>query len=205
MNLLDVLLNVDQSPGNYSDVDPYLFSESVGLDDFVDWTLFNLHVKSYWVKHHYCTDSWCGVKAVYLNDELVGILEQEHRKSSVNIQYLSTACGDKMREFILENIDDTISYALISQVELDKEVNIQLGYGVDFTSELLLDTGFYRGKAVRACGDGDPGSYASTLLRIEFVNPEDAKAFPLLIECIEFPGTYIIDTVEFRMPYHLKK
>lgn len=206
MKFIDILLNVVKTAENSNDQNPDEFSDSVGMAEVVDWPIFNRHVTGYWVTKHLCTDTWVGLQAIYLDGELIGTSNQQYRKASIDIHYLNEACAEKMRQFIINNISNEDRYVPIHNVEtLEQELDLLEGYSVEYACQLLSKVGYYKGKSVVVLGNGDPWrGILSDLVRVQFQNDEDKAVDPLLIECIEFPNTYIINVQDFRIPFNIE-
>jgi hypothetical protein len=142
MKLIDALLKVDKSERNsvswlYSE---YL-SNSLGLVhrcfNFDD-DKFNNHFKGYYVYRHLCTDTFVGLIALYLDDELVGYSYQPARKSAITYKFVSKEMCDKLISLIrsCEQIDYN-EYDL----PIDPEEEIDDYHKVIFSGQLQKPVG----------------------------------------------------------------
>jgi hypothetical protein len=204
MNFLEMLLQVDKAESNISENDPYIFSEAVGLTEAVGWTTFNDHVKGYWVRPKLSHDTWVGLAAIYLDDELVATTNQLTRKGSGFIRFLNTTCAEKMKQFILMNVADSDNhYCTYPVAELFAPVSD--GYTVSFSDQLLDSRGFYNGKPVTVAGVANKNSLFDTAILIKFDNESDRKLDPLLIESLNDESVYVIEIADFIIPNRVKK
>lgn len=94
----------------------------------------NQHIKQYYVYKHLCSDTWVGLKAIYLDDELVGYSNQTSRKGGIEYAFVSEEAAIKLREFILSCCDNEV--LLISNEE-----EIADYHNCYYASQLLVPIG----------------------------------------------------------------
>jgi hypothetical protein len=138
MKLIDALLNVDKSQSDYVN-DEDLF-ESFGIPYHWDSNVAD-QLKAYYVIRWCCTDTWVGLRAIYLDDELVGMSTQSARKSNESFKWLSKEAANKVRQLIQPDPAEP------DLIDLDEE--IQPFYTVAYSSQIIDDEGFYQGRPVK--------------------------------------------------------
>lgn len=136
LTVKEAIEQVDRSKENEETYIPFeemcsdLFNRYVQIDDENE----EHQLKYYWLAHHYCTDSWVGIRVYYLNDDPVCVSHQAGRKCSEDFYWVSKEAADKVREYLLSlakpMANDNISYA-----PLDEEMGE--GYKVDYSGQLL--------------------------------------------------------------------
>lgn len=173
MKLIDALLNVKKDEPD--DIDIELFFQEFNLNcGSIDYTKYMSSVKAYWIKKWYCSDTWVGMKAIYLNDELVGYLNQVGRKCGVSIKYVSEESAKKLKTFIEDLLGDIENFSII-------DMNEEIGkfYAVDYTQQLLDKEGFYNGKRATYAGSGEPSNWLSEKIKVIIEGEDDAKFIPV--------------------------
>lgn len=95
----------------------------------------------------YCTDSWVGVNAVYLNGELICITKQWGRKCSVEYEWVSKEVYGKVSAFVRSLCEDELDNN--TYIDLDSECEPL--YTLEFTGHLIPrfhSEAIYNGKTV---------------------------------------------------------
>lgn len=136
IKLIDALRNVDKSDPSWVNMEG--LAEALGVNYDYDQDHGD-RFKAYYLIKWYCTDTWVGVQAIFLDDELVAMSKQTARKESEQISFVSAEAADKVRELIYAK-------QYVDLVESDMEVGPF--YTVQFGSQLLTKEGFYNGKPV---------------------------------------------------------
>lgn len=142
LKLLNALANVDRSqPSQY--VDSSELGAALSIDFYCGIPVaYEERVKSYWLIKWRCTDTWVGLQALFFDDELMGRIWQDARKSPVSIAFVSNESAHRLRDYMLTASPDN-QYSLINPTdELDDT------YGVEYGSQLLVDSGLYQGQPV---------------------------------------------------------
>lgn len=86
------------------------------LYDWIEQDETNPRFRVYWLKTWYCTDTWVGYRAWFLDDELVAMTYQAGRKYDEEFSWVSKEAYDKSRKVIHElhsnmtNDDDMINF-----------------------------------------------------------------------------------------------
>lgn len=137
MKIIDALKNVDKSNPCYLDIDD-LANELQLYTATMNYEVIEQRLKEYYLMKWYCTDTWVGVSAIYLDGELVGCITQNARKAEKIYSWISLLCVDKVRQVILEcmEFDDAV-YEIIDPTDPVVEY-----YSVDYSSQLLDTEGF---------------------------------------------------------------
>lgn len=143
INLIEALKRVDKSTSNsppWEEVCEDLnisYSYQLEIDE-------DTRLKCFPVIQWCCTDTWVGLEALYLDDELVGMTWQEARRSTIDIKWISQEAANKTRNYILSLTPIPDSIALIGADE-----EIDEFYSVAASSRISND-GFYQGHPARA-------------------------------------------------------
>ncbi len=137
MKLRDILANIDKSSPQWVDIDD-LFDEfqltrpySADIPDVG----FNEYAFGTWT----CTDTAVGFSAIFLGDEPVAMVYQSSRKADRRIFWLSKEARAKVRQILLEIIDNASDDDNATFVNLDDDMKDgfhvsfgpQIGSGVD--------------------------------------------------------------------------
>lgn len=144
MKLIDALKNVVRSSDNQAHLDYDFFRGECSISYDYDFLYDKIEegLKAFWVYKWLSTDTWVGMSALYLNDELVGYTKKSARKSSFDIHFVDEESYNKVRDFLIscseKDKPKCISY------ELEKEIGDF--YSVYYVEQLLTDTGVYGGK-----------------------------------------------------------
>lgn len=188
LKLLDALSKVDRSqPAQY--VDSFELVDALSIDSYGAIPVaFEERVTSYWLIKWLCTDTWVGLRALYFDDELVGQIWQDARKSSAVITFVSIASAERLRDYLLTANPES-KYPLINPAE-----ELEDTYGVAYSSQLLVTSGLYQNKPVTVVEDsiirGHSGSIdAWSKIRVRTVNGEEIK----------------ISLEDFDIPLHMKQ
>ena len=98
MNILDIVKRIDRTDKNLvASVDWDSLSSNLGcyLTDSEDTRL-----KAYCIVVWYCTDTFVGVNAHFLDDEFVCLSTQTGRKNGISYKYISQDAALKLRNYI---------------------------------------------------------------------------------------------------------
>lgn len=138
MKLIDALKKVIKSQENES----CLYSSLCELANCysINYCEFNTRLKSYWITTWRCTDTWVGISAIYLDNELVGYSTQFARKSDVNIKFISKELANKTISFI-KSLEEN-NYAIEENIEQE----IDDFYNVEYANQLIESNGFYESR-----------------------------------------------------------
>lgn len=186
MKLIDALKNVDRSPQNKAWVDLDILTSAIHIEGFYDMPReFEERVQSYWLIKWLCTDTWVGLQAIYFDGELIGATWQASRKGDQTIKFTCADCARKLRDYIL---GAAIEFPLI-----DPSEEIDNTYGVEYGSQLLVDTGLYNNQPVRIVRESIVRNYNTPV-------EEWSKIVVRNAQNEEFK----IDLVDFEIPLHVK-
>lgn len=140
MKLKDIIENIDKSEKNSTYISVERFADDAfGLNFYFHDEQERL--KCYYFLNWYCTDTYVGGRAYFLDDELVATSWQSARKSSEEYYWLSKETYDNTKKYILS----------LMQEQKDTEPNLLdlnaewgAGYKVDYSSQLLTDTVIFK-------------------------------------------------------------
>lgn len=155
MKLKDLLTNVRKDHAH--DVDVERVAREFNLD-YWGWDE-NSKLRAYAVEQWLCTDTWVGMYAIYLDDELVGVSIQRARKSTTEYSWVGEEQAQKVKEYILSIMeeDDPVHTILTEeQLEEDWGEMYQLGY----SSQLLTKEVWYNNTECPVVTEGSWGKDA---------------------------------------------
>lgn len=150
MKLKDIINKLDKTDKNACfncvwDLEHFIYE--LGLScSCVEQDRENQRLKSYWVANHYCTDTYVGIRAYFLDDEFVCLSTQMGRKCDEDIEWFSISAQKKVREYILSlevKEDFTPDEAL-----LNMEEDLGEGYPINYVGQLLTKEVLYKGVMV---------------------------------------------------------
>ena len=144
MKLIDALKNVKPDRSVQVHVDIESFASSLGIDiGYID----NVHDRlvGYYLTRWLCTDSWVGVKAVFLDDELIGYSVQEARKSEEDFFFTDVITREKAKNFVTSLIlrEDQPSNLMLPDAEIEET------YKIEFAEQILEESAIYEGEKVQ--------------------------------------------------------
>ncbi len=147
MKLLDAIRRVDKSERNETHVEADELNNVLGTCVYLggdDWDSFHSRFKAYWIAPHYCTDTWVGLCALYLDGKPIGVGYQPARKSDMKIRFISEACMRELRDVLLsferrENPEADL---------IDPEEDIGGSFKVHYAAEVLSKTATLDGTTV---------------------------------------------------------
>lgn len=129
------------------------------LESSPDWenlsTIFNIdldwsddtRLKSYFIRIHYCTDSYVGIKAYFLDNEFVALSTKYGRKYSEEFEFVSIDVAEKVKKYLLSLLvpDDYPTNVKIINYLDDTIPNT---YKIEYNSQILHKTALYYGEYV---------------------------------------------------------
>jgi hypothetical protein len=105
-------------------------------------------LKCYFIKKWYCTDSYVGLRAYFLDGEFVAISNQTGRKSCEDFTFTSLESSKKVRDYLLSLVDgeNKINVDLLDDNVLDGEMPDT--YKIEFNTQILHKTALLNGERV---------------------------------------------------------
>lgn len=112
----------------------------------LDWS-DDTRLKSYYIKIHYCTDSYVGMKAYFLDGEFVAISNQVGRKWDEEFSFVSKEIAEKVRNYLLTLLEPEDYSPNIDIIEsLDEE--IPNTYKIEYNTQILHKKALYNDEYV---------------------------------------------------------
>lgn len=137
MKLKEIIDRIDKSKKNESYIDlQELASQEFDIHSWFNYSE-NLALKSYYFLKWYCTDSYVGGRAYFLNNELVATSFQAGRKADENYYWASSFAKDKVKKYILSIMDEETQNDVVELFDLNAEYNE--GFTIEFASQLLTN------------------------------------------------------------------
>ena len=145
MKLSDIVDNLDRSKANEQYVDLEDLVTELNLTCYgVCQASENPRLTSYWIANHYCTDTYVGLRAYFLDDLLVAVSAQAGRKSDENFEWVSLGSARAVQAYILSlEAEEVLSVTIAN---FDEEMGD--GYPVEYVGQLLTNKVLYKGELV---------------------------------------------------------
>lgn len=118
------------------------------LGEFFGIDLYNSddnRLKAYHVKTWYCTDTYVGWEAYFLDNEFVCLSNQIARKHTPEFEFLTKEHAIKLRDYLLTLVDQTDNLK-IDILDIHQEIPDQ--FAVSYNTEILHKTGWYQNEKV---------------------------------------------------------
>jgi hypothetical protein len=143
----ELIANIDKSKENSA----WVYLDDIASSEFgingvrnIDAELNSL--KSFHLGSWYCTDSWVGYNAYFLEDSFVAISIQDGRKSDVNFTWANDKSYIAVKNYLLSlmvNDEDEDQFDTLSDEDFNEEMGV--GFAISFTSQLLNKELYYKG------------------------------------------------------------
>jgi len=150
ITLRQIINGIDKNKTPRGSVSLEYLCQAAGVDSYnIDGTAFyedsDKRIDSYFVRPHYCTDTWVGIQAHFLDNELVAVSNKTARKDDEFYFFVSNEAAEKVKQYLLSfPVEETIHYDLI---DLDSELHDEK-YSVFYSQNILHKFGWYKGKKV---------------------------------------------------------
>lgn len=145
--LREIINNIDKSENSKQET--YVSWESLSREfniDNLNWS-DDKRLKAYFFKKWYCTDSYVGNRAYFLDGELVALSSQIGRKCSEDFTFISKETSDKLRNYLL-SLTGEDAYILSYIEEEDFDIEIDDTFKIEYNSQILTKTALLDGEQV---------------------------------------------------------
>jgi hypothetical protein len=144
MKLSDAIKRVDRSDRNTSCANIEDFARLFDINVY-DSDEFSDRVKHHWLAPWFCSDDVVGMSVYYMDNEPIAVQMRKARKSDKNIEFVSEAAANKVRDFIMQ-----IKAKQGDVVPIVKNLDQDIGddYSVAYGDQLLVKKATYHGQAV---------------------------------------------------------
>lgn len=107
------------------------------------------HLKCYFIKKWYCTDTYVGIKAYFLDDEFIAISSQDGRKMDEEFSFVSKELALKLKNYLEKLVADSFDFNLdiIDENFLDEEIPSR--YKIEYNKEILHKEGWLNDEKVQ--------------------------------------------------------
>ncbi len=158
MNIIQIANSIDRkNPSLKVTIDWHVLYELIGNLNYPWPDDKNTRLNCYWFECWYCTDSFVGRRAYFLDDELICVSYQQGRKCSQELQFVSRETYKKFKGYLESLADveeDRINIIIPETAELPDL------YTVEYSSQLMGQ--FHKfgylgdtGEEVELMGEGD--------------------------------------------------
>lgn len=186
MKLAEALTRVVRTKENDGGCEIEALMNALHLDRMPDWDAVETRLYGYWISRWFCSDTFVGCKALYLDDTLVGYTTQDARKSPVEVKFIDVAQAEAVREWMIACADAPPETPPLATAH-DLDIEIGIDFGVRYTGEILDRQGYYRGARADFVAAGNPRDYIDRTLKV-----------------LTETGENTITVADFRTPYHLE-
>lgn len=114
----------------------------------LDWS-DDKRLRCYFIKKWYCTDSYVGIRAYFLDDEFIAISNQQGRKHTEEFSFVSKELALKLKKYLeclVIKDENSFNLDILDSEELD--VDIPSMYKIEYNTQILHDYGFLNGDKV---------------------------------------------------------
>lgn len=174
--LRDIVAGVDFSNSRMKAyVDSTEFGELFGLDIYQD---LDDRLVGYYINPHYCTDTWVGTVAYFLDREFVAISTRIGRKYDPDYKFVSLEASHKVKEYLLQFVlrnDPTID--IIADLDTPQSEY----YQIEFSSQILHKSAIYKGEIVRILNKNSPYNY----YKDDYVDIELPDSTQIRVKCLD--------------------
>ncbi len=182
MNIIELGEKVNKSNKHYVDYEALCNEFNF---DYYNLDYENTSFYVYWIAPWYCTDTYVGYLALYLNDTLLAIIVQYSRKDDTIFFWKSRDEYNMAKEELLRWMDPP---KINTVVDFPPATNIlqESGYRIFHSSNLLSDTVLYKG--VRCKVVLKPIGYTDGPIKIDYngdIITVDIKECIIPYNCID--------------------
>lgn len=155
------------------------------LDDRVGWgeNVKQDRLFGAFVRVHYCTDTWVGLRVYVFDKEVVAFSAQPGRKSDLKFSWVSREAYNKVKSFCESFAEPQEDNILV----IDDGVEIGEGYRIEFSGQLIphIHTTARFGKdIVSVLRDANPRDIISDMVTIRY---PDGTVGDVKVGCLIFP------------------
>ena len=112
----------------------------------IDWS-DDIRLASYYIKVHYCTDSYVGIKAYFLDNRFVAISEQIGRKYDEEFSFVTDEEAKNVRDYLLSLLKNSYpdNFDLIDG--MDDEISDT--YKIEYNTQILHKSASLKGEKIK--------------------------------------------------------
>ena len=133
MKLIDAIKNVVRTKENEQWIDLEEFADECGVSSSASYRIneefgdeIETRLKSYWITTWCCTDTWVGIRSVWLDDQPVGIISQSARKNGIEVEMISEQARTQVQTMLIDYQRRLASQigrtSILSADELEEEI-----------------------------------------------------------------------------------
>jgi len=161
MKLKNIIANLDKSETNRCesitwDMEHFLRELGLSCWGVQQSPSFGIKLKSYWVANHYCTDSYVGLRAYFLEDVLVCLTLQSGRKCDEIFEWASVKAQVDVRSYIL-SLEEEDSFEPETENLIDMEEDLGTGYPLEYVGQSLRNEVSLHGEMVTIIKEDSDG------------------------------------------------
>lgn len=107
----------------------------------------NERLKAYFIRTWYCTDTWVGWRAYFLDGEFIAFSTQTGRKMGENFQFPDNESALKLKEYLkslIEEQEDPINFDL-----LDLEQVVPNQFRIEYNTQIIHEHAWLNGEKVK--------------------------------------------------------
>ncbi|MFA6199299.1 MAG: hypothetical protein WC679_02670 [Bacteroidales bacterium] len=135
MKFRELLEKLDKSKENQTDIDMYKLGQEFNVDLDYYCEDESKRLVGYYIQKWYCTDTWVGLIAMFLDDEFIGYSSQLGRKCDVEYHFSNKELFDKTRQYLLTFVEKKDFYYPEFDIDFDEELGD--GYILDYDGQHL--------------------------------------------------------------------
>lgn len=143
--LRKLISEIDKTKPHYPDFER--LAEIFNIDGFYYGD--DERLQFFFIKKWYCTDSYVGIRAYFLDDEFVAISNQYGRKMDEEFSFTSKDSINKVKKYLESLVEETYptNLGIIEDDELDEEITST--YKIEYNSQILHKEAFLNNEKVQ--------------------------------------------------------
>lgn len=106
----------------------------------------DIRLKCYFIKKWYCTDSYVGIRAYFLDDEFIAISNQIGRKMDEHFSFISEGLVNKLRLYLESLVEKENNFNIIDEKFLNEEISDF--YKIEYNSQIVEKEAILNGDKV---------------------------------------------------------
>lgn len=132
-----VIENITREEINYTHVGLEELASELDIHEYLKEDE-NKRMGTVWIRVWYCTDTWVGTEAYFLDGKFVCLSNKETRKSDTHFEFISEEAIKEIKEYIISLVEeDEKEYDLFDC--MDEEMPI--GYRIRYPSQIMINNG----------------------------------------------------------------
>lgn len=144
MKLSEIIERLDKSKTNKDYLDLTSLANELEIYDNLN-TYESDRIEVYWIANHYCTDTFVGLRAYFIDDQLFAVSKQAGRKSNEDLFWVS----EDSREFVKNYVRSLVEPEVDNFSLLNMEEDLGDYYPIKYAGQFIKRDVLWNGKPAR--------------------------------------------------------